>query len=113
LETDNIKPIHTMKLIREGEDVSMKCYITSNAEWYFKEDKLPENTRIFNDNTLVIYNVNIFNTGYYDCVGTNEYLKYSFVEIYLQVYGKFSILLHVQKFNISFDKYVSTYLKGR
>ena len=86
-KTDNTWTNHSKKVIREGMDVLFKCSSASKAEWYFKDDNLPSNTRIFNDSTLVIYNTSTLNGGFYTCVGTTEDFYTFYADVSLQVFG--------------------------
>ena len=40
-KTDNTRTNYSKKVIREGMDVLFKCSSASKAEWYFKDDNLP------------------------------------------------------------------------
>ena len=88
LKTENTMTNYSKKVIREGMDILFKCSSTFKAEWYFKDDNLPNNTRIFNDSTLVIYNTStLINGGFYTCVGTTEDLYIFYAEVNLHVVG--------------------------
>jgi len=55
--------------IDEGEDVFLTCESYLPAKWTFNEKKLPDNTVVLSDTTLVINGFSSKNEGSYECMG--------------------------------------------
>ena len=66
---------------RIGVTVSFKCSSTKDTKWFFFQSHyLLENTqKLDNDNTIVINNIILNNSGLYNCYGYDESLKRHFV----------------------------------
>ena len=73
--------------IRAGTDILLKCHSITRAKWYFNDGKLLFNAQSFDDNTLVIYDAEDFNSGIYECVGRNEDFEVTSTAFNLKVYG--------------------------
>ena len=74
--------------VRAGTDILLKCLSITRVKWYFNDGKLLFNSQSFDDNTLVVYDTEDFNSGMYECAGRNENFELTtYTEYNLKVYG--------------------------
>jgi len=88
---DNARVFPLYESARAGADVLFECNSSTEVTWYYEGKGIPYNARWFGDNSLVIYDVEDFNAGQYECLGRNENSAIFYGIVLLNVYGETAV----------------------
>ena len=89
--TDNIRVDPRRQSVRRGTDVLFHCDSYTKVTWSFDGGNISDNSHVFEDNSLVIYDVEGISAGLYECEGRNKKFEKFFGQGTLEIFGELSI----------------------
>jgi len=59
-------------LVRKGDILKIKCMTAAEARWSHEESQLKDNVLVLSDTSILLTNIQFYNTGVYTCLGTDD-----------------------------------------